>query len=255
LGDRYANEVLANDKLFQSDPGIFDKAPEKVLRDLILFSLTAYLQTKQHDWKTEEQHLKTSSGSMITNVLPKSNPASPSECTKISVDEIRRKLRIAGNLFAGADVVGGFAAAGYVCLPPSSWIDIGETSLILTNPFCMISFSIEHWVERIGTRPGAQTADLLPNGDPRFDTWVTPIQVTIENSRIRAQHRDFPEYEQWAKNMVDGAKAWFETKKEETPPPWFGDDGEGEGALFWTGTDGLASSIQIQGGKIHRQVP
>jgi hypothetical protein len=103
-------------------------------------------------------------------------------------------------------------------------------------------------------RPGAETADLLPDGNARFDTWVTPILVTIECSRIRAQHRGFPEYEKWAKSIVDGARAWFETKKDETAPPWFGDDGEGEGGLFWTGTDGLGGSITIKGGKIYRQV-
>jgi len=56
LGDRYATEVLANYAALQANPSIFEGDREKLTRDMILFSLIVYLETRQHDWQMEERH-------------------------------------------------------------------------------------------------------------------------------------------------------------------------------------------------------
>jgi hypothetical protein len=54
-----------------------------------------------------------------------------------------------------------------------------------------------------------------------------------------AQHQDFSKYEEWSKAIVDGARAWFETKTtDESGPPWFGDDGREKEPYF-----GLALAV------------
>ena len=106
-------------------------------------------------------------------------------------------------------------------------------------------------------RPDSHTIDVpaLPDGKPRFETRVIGVQVTRKMSWVTAQHQDFGKYEKWCKGVVDGARAWFETKPtDESGPPWFGDDGEGEGGMFWAGTTDQGP-ITIRGSTIYLQSP
>ena len=48
-GDRYATEVVANYSALKANPSVFEGDLEKVFRDMILFSLAAYLEIRQRD--------------------------------------------------------------------------------------------------------------------------------------------------------------------------------------------------------------
>jgi hypothetical protein len=254
LGDRYATEVLANYTALQANPSIFEGNREKLTRDMILFSLTVYLETRQQDWQMEEQRYATSI-STITRMQAKSYSENTAECTKISHDYIQNILTKAMNAFAATKPM---TLVSYLCLPPQSSIHLDQSSITLRNPFCTISFSMEPGVLELRMmRPGSHTLDVpaLPDGKPRFETRVMGLQVTRKMSWVTAQHPDFGKYEKWCKEVVDGARAWFETKTtEESGPPWFGDDGEGEGGMFWTGTTDQGQ-ITIRGSTIYRQSP
>jgi hypothetical protein len=104
-------------------------------------------------------------------------------------------------------------------------------------------------------QPGSHTADVpaLPDGRPRFETRVIGLRVTRKLSWTTAQHRDFSKYEKWSKGVVDGARAWFETKTtdESGGPPWFGDEGEGEGALTYF----MSGGVWIRGSRIYHESP
>jgi hypothetical protein len=92
---------------------------------------------------------------------------------------------------------------------------------------------------------------MLGDGKPRFETRLIALQVTRKLSWVTAQHRDFNKYEKWSKAVVDGARAWFETKTtDDGGPPWFGDDGKGDGAMFWTGTIPGQGNVTIRGSRI-----
>jgi hypothetical protein len=254
LGDRYATEVLANYAALQANPSIFEGDREKLTKDMILFSLIVYLETRQHDWQMEERHYATST-STITTMQNKSNPENTAECTKISYDYIMHMLTAANNAFALTRPITPFS---YLCLPPQSSVRLDQSSITLRNPFCTILFSTEPgFLELRMMQPGSHTADVpaLPDGKPRFETRVIGLQVTRKMSWVTAQHQDFVKYEKWCKGVVDGARAWFETKTtDESGPPWFGDDGEGEGGMFWAGTTDKGP-ITIRGSTIYRQSP
>jgi hypothetical protein len=258
LGDRYAIEVLANDAAFKADPHILERDPEKSTRDILLFSLVAYLQVRQQDWQKEQERYITSS-STITMWKNKSNASNASECTKVSEDNVRQMLKKAGNIFADVKPIPLIVNLPYFCLPPQSSILIEESSVTLRNPFCTITFLVpQPFIEMTTMLPGSRTADvpLLPNGKPRFETRVMGLRVIRKTSGLMAQHQDFSKYEEWSKAIVDGARAWFETKTtDESGPPWFGDDGEGEGALFWSGAGGDQGQVRIQGSRIYHDPP
>jgi hypothetical protein len=80
LGDRYATEVLANYAALKANSSIFEGDREKLTRDMILFSLIVYLETRQHDWQMEERHYATST-STITRMQDKSNPENTARLT------------------------------------------------------------------------------------------------------------------------------------------------------------------------------
>jgi hypothetical protein len=254
LGDRYAIEVLANHTALRADPSIFDGDLGKLTRDMILFSLTAYLETRQRDWLMEEEDYRSSLGT-ITTWRFKSDPENTGMCTKILPDDIRQMLTNAKNVFAETKPV---VLVPYFCLPPRSSIRVDQTSVTLTNPFYTISFFVtEPGVVQLSMmQAGSHTMDVptLPDRNPRFQTRLIALQVTRKLSWITAQHRNFSKYEKWSKAVVDGARAWFETKTtDESGPPWFGDDGEGDGGMFWSGTIPGLGQVVIRGGTIIHQ--
>jgi hypothetical protein len=114
LGDRYATEVLANYTALKRDPAIFEGDRDKLTKDMILFSIVAYLEMNQRDWQMDVEQYTTSLGSMTT-WRPASDPANSMQCTKISVDDIHGMLRDAGNAFADARPPS--MLGNYLCLP------------------------------------------------------------------------------------------------------------------------------------------
>jgi hypothetical protein len=258
LGDRYAIEVLANDTALQADPHILEHNPEKSTRDMLLFSLMAYLEVRQHDWQKQEERFTTSNGT-ITTWKYKSDATNLNECTKITDDDLYQMLKETDNIFAEVKPSLLIVHIPYLCLPPQSSIRIGESSITLRNPFYTITFFVpEPFLEMNMMLPGSHTADvpLLPNGKARFETRVLGLRVIRKTAGLMTQHRDFSKYEEWSKRVVDGARAWFETKTaDESGPPWFGGDGVGDGAMFWTGIGGGQGQIWIKGSRIYHESP
>jgi hypothetical protein len=252
LGERYATEVLANYSALITNPSVFEGDIEKLTKDMILFSLAAYLETRQRDWQFEEENFPSSLG-MLTTWKAKSDPTNPRECTKIVPSQISEMLNNAKNAFAAAKPVD---RVPYLCLPPGSSIGIDHASLTLENPFCKISFFFSPPVtlQNSMMQPRSHIAQVpvLADGQPRFQTRLIGLRVTRKLSWMTAQHRDFAKYEKWSKAVVDGARAWFETKTE-SDPPWFGDDGEGEGYLFWSGPIADQGMVTIKGSRIINQ--
>jgi hypothetical protein len=96
---------------------------------------------------------------------------------------------------------------------------------------------------------------MLPDGKPRFETRLMGITALRKMRWILAQSKDFEKYEAWSKNLVEGAKAWFETKTASESPPWFGGDGTGDTGMFWTGTGTVHGSVWVNGGTVSHEPP
>jgi hypothetical protein len=92
----------------------------------------SYLLGEQFDWQLNAIVYKTDS---VT--YGKSEPLSaPHECTHISLDQLRRNLAQAGNMFANAENIGMGRVS--ICLPPNSTIDVTANSVVLTTRVCQI---------------------------------------------------------------------------------------------------------------------
>ena len=142
----------------------------------------------------------------------------PNECSIVRAATLRDRLQDAGNLFADAT---GSSLNRDLCLPPGSSLQIIGNSLVVRTPL------IEVWFEVVPSSgisyvlpdlsPEAQldpALTQLPDGQPRYETRLVGIRVTITSSRLRAQSPEMPKYQDWAKRLVDGASEWFSTHEQ-----------------------------------------
>jgi hypothetical protein len=202
---RFGRDLDASGIFAGAHPGQFNGDGKKLTLDMVLFSLLAYLGVEQFDWQIKRTRFVGQSIGTVTLTAPGSKPG---ECTEITKDQLHRMLLDAGNSFADGNM---FLARQSLCLPPRSTLQVRADGLILTNPFCEISFILEPSASTFFAKPGTHSLEqpLLPTGEPTFETRATGIRVTVRYSALRAQHLDMPKYRDWSNRIVSGAQRWF----------------------------------------------
>jgi hypothetical protein len=219
LSERAGNELSASQHLSATHPEKFtgdQPARDRLVRDMSIFSLVTYIVTKQHDWQTMRRRAKIQDGSIEFFQWT----SRPEDCSFISDDTIRHMLQKAENPFADVrwspDVTW-----RPTCLPPKTIIRIEPQSLVLKNPFCQITFRLAETTAITSVPPRDAVIELkargitnitLPDGTARFVTYDAGFDVEVKYSAIRAQHRDQQKYATWAREMIDGARNWFESR-------------------------------------------
>jgi hypothetical protein len=202
---RLAQEVGASGTFATAHPGQFDGDRDKLTHDMVIFSVLAYFAVDQFDWQMKRvQFVSQTMGTLTTTALG----SKPGECTMVTKGQLHKMLSDAGNFFADANM---FSGPQVLCLPPQSKIQVSSDGLLLTNPLCDISFTLEPSGSVAYYQPGtgAMVQPTLPNGEPKLETRITGIRVTVRCSALRAQHRDMPKYQDWTKRIVSGAQNWF----------------------------------------------
>jgi hypothetical protein len=201
---RPTGEVYASNWLASHNPKSFSGDREKITHDLVLFSLANSLQTPDAQyWDVQKHSLVGKHTGGVIRFLP----ASPDrKCAVLTSDEMRSELSRAGNVFAGAPM---FDQS--VGLPPSSVLSITANSLSIRNHVCQIVFTIEPsgGVGYLSPVKGGEISKL-PNGESRFETRTTGLDVKIQFFGIRAGETDVDKYRQWSSALVNGVRDWFE---------------------------------------------
>lgn len=192
LGQRHPELFISGDR-------------EKLTRDMTLFSVLGFFFWEEPDWQLKRTTFRGKT-SITTITAPGSQP---SECTMISRDFVIDRLRAAGNSFASA---GEHLRAVSLCLPPKSTLNIAPDSLVLTNPYCEISFSLKSsgsvhfWIP--GT--GGDAPQLPSDGGAQYESRTIGVRVTVTYFALRAQHPEMPKYRDWTKQTREGLRTWFE---------------------------------------------
>jgi hypothetical protein len=204
---RSGNELKANKYMRDANIRAFDDNT-KLWKDMSLFSLVAYLWTEQHDWQITRETLSNSSMPFQTfQFLSKSDDKS--ECTKVELSAIQAMLRNAHNLLAEFELMG--MPFDFMCLPPKSSLLIDAEHILLSSPYCTISFAIQQMpAMQLNRKPGTIDTTLMADKRPRFETRTGVIRTAIKYDWVRAQSRDMPKYQAWANDVVDRARQWFE---------------------------------------------
>jgi hypothetical protein len=201
---RVNREIAASDRYFAARPAPFNGDREKLVHDMVIFSLLSYFGVEQPDWQIRRAQF-TSSREIATTATRLSRPQ---ECTSYSGVQLQGILRGAKNGFADTQII---IYGGQLCLPPNSSIKAQSNALSLITPFCTVSFVLEPSGGVSYYEPGnSLNQPVLTSGEPALETRLTGIRVTTKYSALRAQSPDMPKYREWSERVVAGAKAWFE---------------------------------------------
>jgi len=199
-------EAEASTVLAATTPALRAQDAPRITRDLGVLSVLAYLLEEQFDWQLNAVVYKTSSG-VISMAEPMSSVL---ECTTFTDSQLQEQLAKAGNMFAH---VKRFGLRSSFCLPPNSLLEITSNSVILTNRVCKVSFVLrEPFSMQSSTDPhdnSSTNMPLLPDGSPRYSTVVIGARVTTDYLPLRAQARDLPKYQAWAKHFAEGLRVRF----------------------------------------------
>ena len=209
-------EVEASKVIAAATPPFTKDDAPKITRDLGIVSIISYLLNEQSDWQLDTRSFKTSTGTMTQWV----GLSPPKECSSVSVNFIREKLRAAGNIFADAQIS---MSGGAICLPPHAVLDVTQNSVAVRSRVCSIIFTLQEPFSSMMSidphaiatakatgQPISATVANLPDGSPRYQTVAIGTRATVEFESLRAQDRDLAKYQSWANRVSDGVKARFE---------------------------------------------
>ena len=207
VGWRISSEIGASKWLSDNKPDLFAKEPEKVTKDLAVFSLITYLATSQYDWQLKKLSF---SGQSIGTITTFERVSKPHECTVLQEKDLRDQLSRASNAFAQAKL---WLVGGPLCLPPKTSLILSPTRLRLENMFYVITFDFEPANAVFYVKPGTGgETPSLPNGKPQFETRIIGIHIKVRQFGLRSQHRHSALYREWSSRLVEGAHAWFEDR-------------------------------------------
>lgn len=210
LIEQYATQALAG----ITPPINRDDGP-RIARDLTLVTIISVLLNEQPDWQLDSTVYRTLMGTMTTWVAL----SKPNECTTISLDEVRRQLKTAGNIFAG---ITNYGMRTSFCLPPHSRFQVSPNTVTLKGLVCTVTFTINEpfasastmdpneLARSIATRtPAVAGGPTLPDGTPRYENVTITGRAKVSYSALHAQDRDLAKYQAWARRIEDSVKSRF----------------------------------------------
>jgi hypothetical protein len=205
---RLGRETSASNFLAENEPARFDGDRASLTLDMVLHSMVSHLGAQQFDWQQKRTVLQ---GPTVGVIWATERVSKTEECTVIFPQEIQAKLAAAGNAFAHAHLL---VMTGQLCLPPKASLNITNSKLEISTPFCTISFTLVPSTAVINAKPESGGAvPTLKNGEPRYETRVTGIRVSVKYSRLRAQHKSMKKHKEWSNRLVESTRIWFEGER------------------------------------------
>ena len=205
-----ASKLLQQKNSFPSS----DDAP-KIARDLAVLSSISFFLSDLPDWQLDAARYRTVIGTMSQW----SRLSIPSECTRITLEDIVAKLKAADNMFAT------IAQAGLMkdfCAPPGYVLEVASNSVVLrglvsvititfNEPFSSLShFDPRQVAQALATQtPIAASTELLSDGSPRYSNVTTTARLVVRYAAYRAQQRDLSKYQIWATRVAEGLSSRF----------------------------------------------
>ena len=203
---RISAEVNASNWLKENHPEVFDADRDKLFSDFTIFSFISFMMTTEFDWQLRRLEYPAGRFGTSLTIQPISNDK---ECTIYRQNDVRAKLKAAGNLFADNPVV---SWANRLCLPPQTTLEISPRSITFSNPFCQAIWKLDEIPTMIDrTHPGTQgNVPTIASGQPRFDTRVSGLSAEITYFALRAKSPNMEKYKAWISRVMTNSHAWFE---------------------------------------------
>ena len=203
-GGRIHIDIKASEWLASRDKDIFSSTPEKVMKDLILYSLTGFFVSEEMDWKrTAKRFVHSHHYSFRTN------PEAKGLDSFISKEQIYKNMKSSGNLYGQVELK---TISKGIFMPPETKLEVKADGLLISNPFCNLFFQIEESGSVSYMKPGSRVAQVesLPDGRNKHETRYYNINVDIKFKGNRAKNKNMPNYKDWTQRLVGNLRNWFE---------------------------------------------
>ena len=183
---RIGAEVGASTWLKQNNPLAFSADRDKLFADFTIFSFISFLMTTEFDWQLRT--IEYPAGSFGTGIV--TAPISKEkECTVYRQEDVKAKLKAAGNVFADVPSSG----AHKLCLPPHTKFEISPRSITFETRLCQVTWKLDEIpIMMDHMKPGSQTADVptTASGKPQFDSRVSGLNAEVTYFARRAKSLD-----------------------------------------------------------------
>jgi hypothetical protein len=197
--ERMAVETIASQWLVEHNKKVFDDDRTKLTRDLVIFSLIAFMRSNEAQLWEIHPHLI---GGLLTWHEDQNR-----SCQLITDEDVRAGLRDSGNILAFTPIF----TRQPICLPPNSAFDLSSDMLIMRNQKYELYFKLDRPAGVNYENPGTgNPLPKLPNGQSRFETRAVGIDVRETYFRGEMSDQEFSKYQKWGSDLVSAAKKWFE---------------------------------------------
>lgn len=203
-------DLNASEWLAKNNPKLFKENPQKVMHDLIMYSLVGFLISEENDYKKT-----TKAFSKMRFTSFRINPEEKGTDTFIPIKQFSKLLQDNGNIFAPVPFE---VITKGIFLPPKSKVELKQDELIIENPFCTIYFTIEDSGRGWYGTPGSNIAhaELLEDGSHKYESRYFNIDIKVTYKGQRAKNKLMSEYQTWVENLAYNIKKWFSITKEES---------------------------------------
>jgi hypothetical protein len=206
-GMRGGGEIGASNWLASKSPQTLrsrDKSSTLAM-DLTMFSLLYMIGTQEFDWQLKKNVYQDEYGT-VSNLQALSPPE---QCTKFSVESLKSILSVSGNMFSGAPLT----PISSICLPPDTTMTLTTGALIISNPYCQLSFRPGFvGMDMMNPEHPQGPADLNPkledNGG-QFVSVMVRLDVETRFLRLRSQSSRMPDYRAWCDRLIRDAQQWW----------------------------------------------
>jgi hypothetical protein len=179
---------------------------QKLVADFVVLNILEMISLGEPDW---QMRTVTFGGRRGVEVSGYRYLSKPSECLYVTKTHLQEKLTRADNFFAGALVSLGDRTA----FPPKSVIEVTTNSVVLRNPVCQITFTVES--------RGSDSISPVPSGNPpeirnddRYFNGLFGIDIDTVYFATRAKSPDADKYREWSERLVGDCARWFGATQE-----------------------------------------
>lgn len=196
-------DLNASTWLAKNEPKLFKENPQKVMRDLIMYSLVGFLISEEQDYKKTTKAFSKMHFSSF-----RIKPEDKGKDTFVPIEQFSKLLQSNGNIFAKVPFK---VITKGIFLPPRSKLELKQDKLIIDNPFCTLQFTIEDSGSGWYGKPGSNLAhaELLADGSHKHETRYFNISMNVTYKGQRAKNKLMPEYQTWIENLAYNTKKWF----------------------------------------------
>lgn len=204
---RASAEVRASSWLKDNNAKVFDIDRDKLFSDFTIFSFVSFLMQSEFDWQLRRvEYPALHLGTSVT-LQPTSKDK---ECAIYRQEDVRAKLKTAGNLFADSDLGG----ANRLCLPPDTTLEISPHSITFENHFCRAMWKLDEIpISMSHMKPGSQgDVPMTASGKPQFDSRVSGLNAEVTYFALRAKSPAMQKHKAWITRLMIDSHTWFESK-------------------------------------------